>query len=719
MTKNWAICVGINRYDFHRILECAVNDATAMSQFFQDANFDKVYLFTDTSEPISDMKNNFPSQPTHGKFYSWLGYKFKKDKPPLKLSDNLWFFFSGHGWRYRGQDYLLFSDSSSDPEGFERTAIPIREITNYLYRSGAGNIIMFLDACRDSSAKSSSFELPKERGIIKISSCQPNQLSYEIKPLKHGAFTFALLESLRLQGEGNCATLERLCNRLRTRVKEVAWEYQQKIQVPYASVEPETKYHLLLLPDYIIPNNSDLALLKADAFKAEFVENDLRLAETIWTRLVRFDLDEALESLLRIRQKLTQQSSKPSTTKEITSEVKDSKSIAEEVQASISESNPIDSSLDLTEKPVSIDLEIDTFEVVTIEEDEQEEVNKNEANSLEKNKTQAKYHRFNYTVATIEKNKNLISKFLSNQEKWVINKQEKYTQGIIEELGEGLVLELVNIPGGTFFMGTDEEEIERLSDKFNNTWYKNESPQHQVTLQPFSMGRYPITQGQWKAIASDTSLKIERDLDPDPSRFKDAYQGQERWTRPVEQVSWYDAIEFCARLSKKTGKIYRLPTEAEWEYACRSQKEQHYKPFHFGDTITGDLANYRATSTYEDEPQGEYRQQTTPVGFFQVANEFGLYDMHGNVWEWCLDPWHGNYNGAPEDGRVWDENHQQEDYEQHIVKNIKNLLTNNQRRVLRGGSWDNRPVVCRCANRYDYLPDARYINIGFRVVCLP
>jgi uncharacterized caspase-like protein len=227
MAKNWAICVGINHYDFNPPLGCAVNDAKKMSDFFQGVNFDKIYLFTDDSPPIPDMNKNFPSQPTYTKFSYWLGKRFNPKNKPLNLSDNLWFFFSGHGWRYRGQDYLLLSDSNSDSDFIERTAIPINDVTHYLRQSGAGNIIMLIDACRD-SAKGSSLELAKEQGVIKISSCQPNQLSYEIKPLNHGAFTYALLESLQLQGEGNCATLERLCNRLRSRVKDICWQYQQK-----------------------------------------------------------------------------------------------------------------------------------------------------------------------------------------------------------------------------------------------------------------------------------------------------------------------------------------------------------------------------------------------------------------------------------------------------------------------------------------------------------
>jgi formylglycine-generating enzyme required for sulfatase activity len=134
-----------------------------------------------------------------------------------------------------------------------------------------------------------------------------------------------------------------------------------------------------------------------------------------------------------------------------------------------------------------------------------------------------------------------------------------------------------------------------------------------------------------------------------------------------------------------TGKEYRLPSEAEWEYACRAGTTT---PFHFGETITGELANYNASRTYADEPKGEYRQQTTPVGQFP-PNAFGLYDMHGNVWEWCLDPWHENYQGEPpRDGSV----------------------------VLRGGSWFNDPYHCRSACRRSFRR-GYYDGRGFRVVC--
>ncbi len=248
-------------------------------------------------------------------------------------------------------------------------------------------------------------------------------------------------------------------------------------------------------------------------------------------------------------------------------------------------------------------------------------------------------------------------------------------------------LTMVAIPGGTFLMGSPPNEKDSFED---------ERPQHEVTVSNFFMGKYPITQAQWRVVASRKDLKVEKDLDPDPSRFKDRGGSSTRRDRPVEQVNWYDAVEFCARLSKLTGREYRLPSEAEWEYACRAGTTT---AFHFGETITGELANYDASKTYADEPKGEYRKETTPVGQFP-PNAFGLYDMHGNVWEWCADTWHDNYEGAPRDGSAWIEN------------------GDDNRSPLRGGSWFSVPISCRSAyrNSYGYRRDLNN-NGGFRVVC--
>ncbi|WP_231516863.1 formylglycine-generating enzyme family protein, partial [Planktothrix paucivesiculata] len=236
-----------------------------------------------------------------------------------------------------------------------------------------------------------------------------------------------------------------------------------------------------------------------------------------------------------------------------------------------------------------------------------------------------------------------------------------------EDLGNNISLEMVSIPGGNFMMGSAQNEAHAG---------RNEDPQHQVNIAAFSMAKYPITQAQWQAIMGNN-----------PSNFKGA-------NRPVQNVNWYSAQEFCQRLSQKTGKTYRLPSEAEWEYACRAQTTS---PFHFGETITADLANYNTiSSSYPYEPKGTYRQQTTDVGSFP-PNAFGLYDMHGNVWEWCDDPWHKDYEGAPTDGSVWESGGNIE-----VVK--------------RGGSWHDGPRRCHSASRYIDQPTHGSTNVGFRVV---
>ncbi|EAZ90091.1 formylglycine-generating enzyme family protein [Crocosphaera chwakensis] len=278
-----------------------------------------------------------------------------------------------------------------------------------------------------------------------------------------------------------------------------------------------------------------------------------------------------------------------------------------------------------------------------------------------------------------------------------IKREPKQVQGFVEDLN-GVPLDMILIPSGSFMMGSPSSE---------ESSFDRERPQHRVTVPLFFMGRYPITQAQWKAVAA--MPEVGKELKSNPSEFK----GDKR---PVERVNWYDAIEFCARLSVQTKRNYRLPSEAEWEYACRAGTTT---PFHFGDTISTNLANYNGTDekygAYGKGEKGEYRRETTEVDQFDAANPFGLSDMHGNVFEWCLDPWHDNYNDAPTDGRVWDE----EDYYDDIVKNIKQILTDERNRVRRGGSWFPDPYRCRSAYRDGFNPRFDFYDFGLRVVCCP
>ena len=271
----------------------------------------------------------------------------------------------------------------------------------------------------------------------------------------------------------------------------------------------------------------------------------------------------------------------------------------------------------------------------------------------------------------------------------IVDSSQKSIRQKIEDLGNGIKLQMVYIPGGTFTMGSPESEEGR---------YDDEGPQHDVTVPPFFMGKYPVTQGQWKELASRTDLKVKLDLKLEPSYFKEPYQDIDRWHRPVERVSWYEAVEFCERLSKLTQRNYRLPSEAEWEYACRAGTTT---PFYFGNTITPELVNYDGQYVYGNAQKGEYREETTPVGQF-YPNAFGLYDMHGNVSEWCLDTWHNSYDGAPTDGSAWETG------------------GDSTRRVRRGGSWCIYPGWCRSAFRLNCL-SVETVNdvIGFRLVSFP
>ncbi len=246
-------------------------------------------------------------------------------------------------------------------------------------------------------------------------------------------------------------------------------------------------------------------------------------------------------------------------------------------------------------------------------------------------------------------------------------------QQFSERLGQRAILHMVQIPGASFTMGAPASDAG--SSQF-------ERPQRLVNVAPFHLGKYPVTIDQWRAVmgASPPAMKGLN------SKFR--VSGRQ----PVVSVSCGEAEAFCAQLSRTTRRAYRLPTEAEWEYACRAGTAS---PFAFGESITREVVNH----------DGDLRRllgedcATTPVGMHGVANAFGLFDMHGNVWEWCRDYWHASYEGAPIDGSAW-----RRDADQGT-------------RVLRGGSWFTKAGSCRAAaRRFGGHPSVRSREIGFRVV---
>ncbi|MGD1704019.1 GUN4 domain-containing protein [Dapis sp. BLCC M229] len=306
MARNWAICVGINHYDNMPTLQYAQRDAELMRDYFlNEAGFEKVYLFTDNSPPINDAGKPFNSQPTYGTLQRFLRVRFNKEF--LSAGDNFWFFYSGHGMRFNDRDYLMPADADPHPDGVEDTAIPLYFVTERLRRCGADNVILFLDACRSqesSKGKGIGIGEEKQKGVITFFSCSPNERSYEIEDerIQQGSFTYALLESLRIQGEGNCATVERLYNRLSYRVADINRQFRKPRQTPYSIVEPATKYHLILLEKQA--TEQDIATLREEALETEN-EGNIELAEQLWTRVLAVSPanEKALKALRRIWQK--------------------------------------------------------------------------------------------------------------------------------------------------------------------------------------------------------------------------------------------------------------------------------------------------------------------------------------------------------------------------------------------------------------------------------
>ena len=225
------------------------------------------------------------------------------------------------------------------------------------------------------------------------------------------------------------------------------------------------------------------------------------------------------------------------------------------------------------------------------------------------------------------------------------------------EQGIAPAFEMIFVEGGTFLMGGADEEA-----------YGDEKPVHKVQVYPFYLARYPVTQALWQAVMRNN-----------PSNFKGA-------DRPVERVSWDDCQDFLQKLNAHTGKNYRLPTEAEWEYAARGGAYSEGYLYAGSDKLK-DVGWYRENSGGETHPVGE-----------KLPNELGLYDLSGNVWEWCEDDWHDNYTGAPQDGSAW-----------------VDAGSRGSSRGNRGGSWNDGALRCRVSGRCHHSPGLRVNALGFRL----
>jgi len=397
--------------------------------------------------------------------------------------------------------------------------------------------VLLLDACRSQGRRQGlGLGTEEQQGMVTVYSCSPREASCEIEALGHGSFTHALLEGLQLQGANNCATVERLDQYLRYQVPFLNQQHGKPVQTPYTAVEPLSKNHLILLPQRA--TLQDVLTLKTDAQEAE-LENKLDLAEQLWIRVLAASPADrqAIAALQRIAVKRVDNNLDGSYGGTQLSPTAVTRSVTDSTSAPTFE-----------------------FEVVTI--------------------------------TRIEK-KGL---FGQGEPRVVTQTRSRRAEYRIEDLGNGVTLDMLKVPEGSFNIGSPEDEEGRDWYGLFNDSLKGvnvERPQHNVSLESFFIGKYPVTQAQWKAVSA--LPRVERDLTPDPANFKGDH-------RPVEQVSWDDAIEFCQRLSNYTEHDYRLPSEAEWEYACRAGTKTP------GPTITTDLANYAGID-------GEYKGNTLPGAY--------------------------------------------------------------------------------------------------------
>jgi len=652
--KRWAIVIGIDEYRNRQIskLEGAANDARELAKALVEyAGFPQEQVILLTSDQPDERK------PERGVILQYLS-----NMHGLVPKDGLLLVaFAGHGIERGGRAFLLPVDArtSNNIALLEETALSVEKVKEMIRATEVEQVVLILDACRndpvsgradapnlltESFRRGFNFDLRNREvsAFVTLYATAVGSRAYEYTEKKQGYFTWALVEALRgkAANEDGEVTLGALIKYLQETVpKNVQRDLgADKHQRPFAVMEGYKADELVIS---VAARSSGAATGKTvdpSALELSFWESikDSKNADDYKAYLESYPNGKfAPLARLRAQQFAAATSATPSKTG----------SDPESKPPAINPTNTRPGT-----GPGTVPLYSYEFDVVRV--DSSGRVN-------DRRKGQARY--------------------------------------FSEDLGNGVTLEMVEIPGGTFSMGTAAAEVDQVTKEYERylsdsrkslvaTWVKWQTPQHQVTVPSFYMGKFEITQVQWRAVAR--LPKVNRDLVTDPSNFKGD-------NLPVESVSWEDAMEFCARLTRTTGRTYRLPTEAEWEYACRAGTTT---PFHFGDTITPELVNYNGNYPYGAAPKGTYREKTTRVGSMGAANAFGLYDMHGNVWEWCVDVWHDSYHGAPADGSAWESG------------------GDSSHRVLRGGSWLINSYYCRSADRFWDAPGDRSSIFGFRVL---
>ncbi|MFN6483558.1 MULTISPECIES: caspase, EACC1-associated type [unclassified Nostoc] len=680
-----ALLIGISEYELGLApLPNAVKDVEAMRRVLVNPEMG------DFAEADVTMLKNPQRQEMEDAIYNLYAHRQKDDL--------LLLYFSGHGVRVESGDFYLSTSITRKNQGklIPTSAVAATNVHSWMNQSNSRRLVVILDCCF--SGAFAKGWTPKDTGIIDLqqhlggegrailTASTSTQYAFESDGLELSIYTHYLVEGIEkgaadIDGDGLIA-VDELHRYAKSKVQEASpamtpefYPFKDGYRIFLAKSpkdDPSLKYRKEFDK---IAHEDEGEISRVTRIYLNKLRNSLRLSADE-ADAIEF---EVLEPYRQHQQKLQDYKQALSQIKQYPLSNKDRnglKRLQNILNLRDEDIQPIEQRV-LDPKQVEYErqqqaeklrLEQETAEYQRQQAELQEQ--RERELSLPNIQTQA----FEFDIATLTRKS---AGFLGMGKKtYEINRSRGRAEFFTENLGNNVVMDMVAIPSGKFLMGSPDNESGRSD---------SESPQHPVTIQPFFMGKFPVTQSQWKAIA--TLPKVNIDLNPEPSNFKGA-------NRPVEQVSWDNAIEFCARLSKKTGKTYRLPTEAEWEYACRAGTTT---PFYFGETISTDLANYNGNYAYSFGLKGEYREQTTEVGNFP-ANPFGLLDMHGTLWEWCQDEWHKNYEGATSDGSVW------------ITEN------NNYIRVLRGGSWFSSVWKCRSGARDRNARDSMSYYVGFRVV---
>ncbi len=638
MKRNYGISIGVNGYKFSSLdpLKYAKADAALVANFLkEDAKFDQVWLFSDDSPKIYN-ETTIPYRTPLRRFF-----RNQFEQPFMSKEDSLWLFFSGHGVQYNGADYVLPIDGDlEDPEG---SGISLDWIVERLRRSHAGEIILIVDMCRVEGRKGSAPEGSLYNGITTIFSCKPNESSWEIDaPIRQGAFTYVLVQNLKRQINDCPLTIVETERTLQQELVVLNRKYGKQRQTPHIRCESVAKSNSFLFSCVLVQKRG-FAKEKGKATSSNLVTQKIKRG-----RNGRYDVMSLKQAALEAEEN---------------KELDLAKSLWEQVLKIDNSEQPsyISAITRIAESALLQSLRFDNPIIqnrldkpLAYEEDSGNPIKRSpdKISSLKQlpeiqNLGGLKEYRYDYQI-------------LSSTDERTSSFHDS-TYSLVEKISE-VEIEMLVVIGGTFLMGSSEK-----------TPSDSELPQHEVKVKPFLMSKYAITKQQWKAIAQQP--QINRAL-----KLRTSLHGSNN--HPVVEISWYEATEFCDRLTKASGCEYRLPTEAEWEYACRAGSTTS---FHFGNHINKKVAQYDS-------------EHTADVCQFPYPNAFGIYSMHGNVWEWCLDHWHPNYKNAPMDGSAWLD------------------VIENQDRIQRGGSWRNESKLCRSACRVSDCADAKSSSTGFRIV---